>query len=124
MATKKPTAPTDGPLDLAPVLREVAQKLAKAQALRQGTIHVRTIEAGGQSYYLEASDRGVEVVKEPPTQTPPVIEIIGDARIIQEVLGGRSDATHRYLTGGFRVRGDLRYLSDLALELGFIKVPL
>jgi len=29
-----------------------------------------------------------------------------------------------FLAGGFRVRGDLRYFSDLAMEIGILENPL
>jgi hypothetical protein len=52
------------------------------------------------------------------SDSPPTIQIIGDARRILGVLAGQKDARTHFLAGGFRVRGDLRYLSDLAVELG------
>jgi hypothetical protein len=50
--------------------------------------------------------------------------VIGDAGAVQDILDGRVDARERFLAGGIRVRGDLRYLSDLGLELGLLKQPL
>jgi hypothetical protein len=52
------------------------------------------------------------------------LEVIGDADRIQAILAGEKDGRMQFLAGGFRVRGDLRYLSDIALELGLIKEPL
>jgi hypothetical protein len=50
--------------------------------------------------------------------------VIGDARRIRGILEGEKDATRQFLAGGFRIRGDLQYASDLALELGYIEQPL
>ena len=43
---------------------------------------------------------------------------------INAILAGTKDARKEFLAGGFRVRGDLRYLSNVALELGILKEPL
>jgi hypothetical protein len=81
---------------------------------------------GGSSYRVECGEGQVRVAETTVTgaDTTPLIEVIGDARSIQAVLAGEKDARMQFLAGGFRVRGDLRYLSDIALELGLIKEPI
>jgi hypothetical protein len=49
---------------------------------------------------------------------------MGDANTVRAILDGDRDAREQFLAGGLRVQGDLRYLSDLALELGVLKEPL
>jgi hypothetical protein len=68
---------------------------------------------------------GVRLVKAAPRpDAAPAIEIIGDARNISGVLTGQKNALKHFLAGGFRVRRDLRYFSDLALEMGILQNPL
>ena len=52
------------------------------------------------------------------------IQVMGDANTVRAILDGDRDAREQFLAGGLRVQGDLRYLSDLALELGVLKEPL
>jgi hypothetical protein len=110
---------------LEPLLGVVAKKLTDCRALKKGTILVRATGAAAADYYLDCAPEGVRLVKGTGRlDTPPVIEIIGDTRQIHGVLKGETDALKRFLAGGFRVRGDLRYFSDLAFELGVLKNPL
>ena len=124
MATKKSKGRPERPIGIESALEDVAKKLANCPPLKEGKILVRATGPGGGDYYLESSDKGVRLAKEAALDTLPVIEIIGDAKRIQSVLAGRKAAVTQFLAGGFRVRGDLRYLSDLALELGILKEPL
>ena len=54
---------------------------------------------------------------------PPIIEVIGDADRIRRILDGSKDGRLQFFAGGIRVRGDLKYLSELSHEMGFIKEP-
>ena len=60
----------------------------------------------------------------PATDQAPTIEIMGDARRIQAALSGDKDPRVLFLAGGFRIRGDLAYFSDLVVELGILKEPI
>lgn|SRR5574341_2171900 len=124
MATKKPRVSNREAVDIEPTLREVSKKLPNCRSLRHGNILVRTTGPGGGDYYVQSSDRGVELKREAPMETLPDIEIMGEGRVIQAALGGGKDVRALFLSGGLRVRGDLRYLSDLALELDILKEPL
>lgn len=117
MANKKP-------VDIESAINEVSKKLSNCRSLRRGKILVRTTETGGGDYFVHTSDRGVELVRQASMETPPDFEIIGDGRLIQAALSGEKDVRALFLAGGLRVRGDLRYLSDLAMELGILKDPL
>lgn len=94
--------------------------------MRPGDIVFRLAGPGGGSFVVECSERGASVVESAAAgfDRTPLIEVIGDAERIQAVLNGEKDAREQFLAGGIRVRGDLRYLSDIALELGIIKEPL
>ncbi len=123
MATRKRTSTTK-PVDLEPNLREISKTLSNCRSLRHGRIVIRTTDAGGGDYYIESSERGVEVVRQVVQETPADLEIIGESRRVQAALSGGKDVRALFLSGGLRVRGDLRYLSDLAMELGILKEPL
>jgi hypothetical protein len=107
-------------------LGRISERLAKAESMRPGDIvfHLEGPEGGnyavkcgqGQARITESAAAGVD--------TPPLIEVFGDARRIRAILAGEKDAMEQFLAGGFRIRGDIRYLSDIALELGLIKQPL
>ena len=90
-------------------------------SLKEGSIVFRL--TGGGVYCIDCSARGAEVTAGMPRGVP-IIEVLGDAKNIQAILEGKRDAVAQFMAGGLRVRGDLRYLSDLALELGILKQPL
>ena len=70
-------------------------------------------------------EQAVSVTKAPAMlPAVPTLEIMGDARRIAAVISGGKNARKEFLAGGFRVRGNLRYLSDVAMELGILKIPL
>ncbi len=124
MAAKKPARATVlSPLERA--LEQLTRRLAGRPIVRQGTILVRATGTEKGEYFLECSKKRVRLAKRTATGTAtPTIEIIGKARQISAVLSGTKDARKNFLAGGFRVRGDLRYASDLALALGILKEPL
>jgi hypothetical protein len=109
-------------------VRRLATRLGGATGVRPGDIVVRVLGEGGEAHRLSvtASERSsAEVVVEDTADgAEPLIEILGDRATLQAVLDGAVDAREQFFTGGLRVRGDLRYLSDLALELGLLKHPL
>jgi hypothetical protein len=105
------------------VLGNAAKRLGTAKALRGGHILLHLKGTGGGVYHLDCSAGPPKVVKGAP-RAAPTIEVIGDAKRILAIIEGKKDGRRQFLAGGIRVRGDLRYLSDLALELGIIKEPL
>ncbi len=119
MAKNKPDA------SLGRSLEWLAEKLQSGSRTRRGDIvFVVTGERAGQ-YTLECTPGAVSVSSTAGRgDRTPLIEVIGDAKTLQAVLDGERDAREQFLQGGLRVRGDLRYLSDVALELGILKAPL
>lgn len=107
-------------------LIRASERLAKSKAVRPGDIVFRLAGEGGGSFVVECGEQGVRVAETAAAgaDRAPVIEVIGEARIVEAILTGQKDAREQFLTGRFRVRGDLRYLSEIALELGYIKEPL
>lgn len=104
-------------------LAKFARKLSKVESLRNGSaiFHLTGDDAG--EFCLQCLGGKASVADRMPVGTP-VVEVWGDARRIGAILEGKKDARLQFLAGGIRVRGDLRYLSDVALELGIIEEPL
>ncbi len=107
-------------------LGRISERLARTKSMKPGHIVFRLEGPEGGNYAVECSEGNVRVVESAAAggDVVPLIEVIGDARRIRAILAGQKDATEQFFGGGFRVRGDLRYLSDIALELGLIKEPL
>jgi hypothetical protein len=104
-------------------LNDIASKIRRAQSLRSGVISFHLLGKEGGDFYIECTREDVHVLKgAPPTKRH--FELIGDAGRIASVLNGTKDARAQFLGGGFRIRGDLRYASELALELGLLKEPI
>ncbi|MGB7872194.1 MAG: SCP2 sterol-binding domain-containing protein [Mycobacterium sp.] len=105
-------------------LQEIATKVADAKSARAGDIVLRLSGVGGGTYRLSSGPNGFEVSETADVSGTPLIEVIGAAKAVQDILDGKTDARERFLAGGLRVRGDLQYLSDLSIELGILKHPL
>jgi hypothetical protein len=104
-------------------LKKLVARMTGCRALRKGSILIRTVDGGGgRAYYLDCAPERVTVASAP--LTPPTIEIIGNARNLESLLLGKKDPRKLFFAGALRVRGDLRYLSNLAVELGILKQPL
>jgi len=104
-------------------LRRLANRASGAKALQEGHIVLRLTGRHGGIFALRAQGGKVEVLNDIPAGPHP-IELIGDAQRVLAVLEGKKDARAQFLAGGFRVRGDVRYISDLAMELGILKTPI
>jgi hypothetical protein len=109
---------------LATALGALAKRMSGCRSLRPGAIVLRLGDGGEATFVLVASGGAVKVEQRASLGEAPLIEIIGEARRVSSILAGRADARTQFLAGGFRIRGDLRYFSDLALELGILKEPL
>lgn len=106
------------------VLARAARRLKRAKSRKEGSILLRLRGSGGGNFCLECKKGTVRLVKRMPRQTePPLIELIGPADVIAEILDGKTDALSHFLRGRFRVRGDLGYASDLAREFRMVKHP-
>lgn len=110
------------------VLKQLAGRFDRAHSRKEGTIHLQLLGAGGGDFVI-ASDRLKTTVSGGAKSKPAVsgesahLRIIGDADRIRAILEGRKDGLAAFAGGGIRVQGDLRYLSALATELGFVKKP-
>lgn len=126
MARRKTTAATKELASVKDSLARVAKKLAESSSTKQGQIVLNLSGSGGAHYCLDCAP-GKTTVSEGAaglTQGAPLIEVTGDASVVRSILAGKKDALKQFAAGGLRIRGDLRYFSDLALELGIIDTPL
>ena len=136
MAEKKDNTPR-GRKKLQDTLERLARTLETSPSLRPGVIVFHLTGAFEGDIILECSEGQVHVTEYPAAlgaggggggggggSMPSFIEVMGDANTVRAILDGETDAREQFLAGGLRVWGDLRYLSDLALELGVLKEPL
>jgi len=104
-------------------LEAVATRLHRERVLKPGSIVIRAEEAASAAIVLRATDTGVQV--EAGGEHPDaLLEVMGDPRRINAVLNGSKDARMQFFAGGIRVRGDMHYLSELGMQLGFLKKPI
>lgn len=99
-------------------LERLAKELQTAKSLRDGCIVFR-VGPGEEVYHIRSRAREIEIVQGAPEEEP-LIELIGEHKVLSAILERRKDARGQFLTGGFRIRGNPEYISHLALELGFI----
>ena len=106
-------------------LEKTAKNLSGAKILREGAIAFRLTGEGGGDFCLDCTAGKTKLAAGIPRRVSmPLVEVIGDAQRIRSILEGKKDAKAQFLAGGFRVRGDLNYLSDLAMECGILKEPI
>jgi hypothetical protein len=108
--------------DIDDVMGDVSALLERSSNARDGTITLRFIDEDTSSVSLHLSAGKARLEKDPVGDSPHV-EIIGDARRLVAILGRKKEGRAQFFAGGLRVRGDLRYLSALAYELGMISEP-
>ena len=102
----------------------LAERIQSCRRTRDGQIVIETSGDSPARYVLACGAGGVDVRTDAAPTATPTLVIIADADILRSVLDGERDAREQFFEGGLRVRGDLRYLSDLALELGILKSAL
>ena len=106
-------------------LMGLASRLEKAASVVPGVIVFRLTGPQGGDFRIEHDQRGTRLAAvDQLGAEAPLIEVMGDAETVRAILEGERDARTQFLEGGLRVRGDLRYLSNLATELGLLEAPL
>jgi hypothetical protein len=102
-----------------------AESLHQARLLRDGAIVLHTGSAAGGVVLIAGEGgalvRELEVGSEPAA---PLLEVIGDPVRVAAIIRGDKDARLQFFAGGIRVRGDIGYLSEIGMKLGFIDRPL
>ncbi|MGK5631783.1 SCP2 sterol-binding domain-containing protein [Streptomyces sp. URMC 123] len=107
-------------------LGRLARKLQACDSVRQGGLVFRLTDPGAGAYRLEcgAAELRITDVSGAGVDSEPLVEVIGRGETLCAILDGEADARQRFLAGGLRVRGDLSYLNDVAVELGLLSKPL
>jgi hypothetical protein len=124
MAGKKRTD-TEGPETVRDSFSRLAKRLDESRTARDGEIVFRLSGKGGGDYRVGRRAGRMTVAELAAGEAPAtLIEVSGDAAVVRAILEGKKDAVKQFAAGGVRIRGDLSYFSDLALELGIIDAPL
>src|SRR5687768_9206158 len=107
------------------MLASLTNRLDQSKITRRGDIVLRLSGEGGGNYCLSCG-LGQTTLRQTDAMgdRPPLIEMSGDAQIICDIFEGKRNAFKQFLAGGLRLRGDLRYFSDLAFEMKIIDQPL
>jgi hypothetical protein len=121
-------AKSERPLALPDILKTLnmaVKHLANAKSLKDGNIIFRLKGEGGGDFCIRCLEKSTRLLRSvPKTAEPPLIELIGSKDAIQKILEKKSDPLVQFMRGNFLIRGDIRYISDLALEFKLIKQPL
>lgn len=104
-------------------LKPVLERASKVEGLREGVVRFRFSDAEDATVRLgrgraELTDDDGDLEREP------LLEVMGDRKRIQAILDGKKDARAQFLAGGLRIRGDLPYFGELAVQLGILDEPL
>lgn len=107
-------------------LMRLSQTLGNCAAYRPGEIILRLSGEDGGEYCISCGGSEATIAKNlyRAADHKPLFEVWGDADVIRTIIDGEKDAVKQFLTGGLRIRGNLRYFSALAVELGILKQPL
>jgi len=111
---------SQSPVEVA--LAKLARRMLSSRIVKKSSIVIHATGAGGGDYYLACSPGAVKLTK--TAALPATVEVTVTAKQLPQVLAGERDPRKLFFAGGLRVRGDLRYLSDLAMELGILKEPI
>ena len=103
--------------ELAEALTRVAESLSGSPRLTGGQIVFRQIGDNPGTFVVSGSDGKLFVTdtRGAVNDSDTRVEILGDGKVLAAILRGEQDARDAFLAGGIRVRGDLRYFSDLAV---------
>jgi hypothetical protein len=110
---------------LATAAKAAAERLHRERILQPGTIVLHSGSAAG-GFMLRSGEGGVQLS---PLEAGDDIgsarlEIVCDPQRLASIIEGKKDARLQFFAGGIRVRGDIAYLSELGMRLGFLDRPL
>jgi hypothetical protein len=105
--------------------RSGAERLQRERVLQPGSIVLHS-GSGAGGILLKSSEAGVELRPlEPGDETASaLVEVTCDPARLTSIIEGKKDARTQFLAGGIRVRGDMAYLSQIGMQLGFLDRPL
>jgi hypothetical protein len=111
-------------LALQKAMESVAAQLHRDRGLRPGAIVFRATVSEPPVFALRSTESAYQIDTVASDPTEPLLEVIGDPRRIRAIVMGEKDARMQFFAGGIRVRGDMHYLSELGMRLGFLKKPI
>lgn len=107
-------------------LEQLRERMDECRTVKPGDIDLHLSgESGGE--FRISSGRGKTTISSAAdrgTGSRPLLEVWGDADTIRAIIDGEKDPVRQFLAGGMRVRGNLRYLSEIGVELGILDKPL
>jgi hypothetical protein len=105
--------------------RSAAERLHRDRVLQPGSIVLHS-GSGAGGFMLKSSEGGVELqaLEAGADSGSARIEVICDPARLTSIIEGKKDARMQFFAGGIRVRGDMAYLSEIGLRLGFLDRPL
>jgi predicted lipid carrier protein YhbT len=107
--------------ELQSTLQAAADRLLRERGLRPGSIVFRD-PADDAIFAMRLSQDRAEFARD--ADSTPLLEITGDPRRLRSIIEGRKDAREQFFAGGISVRGDMHFLSEVGLALGFLKTPI
>lgn len=107
-------------------LDRLGKRMDKCSALKPGDIDLHVGGPSGGEYRIQSGQGRCSIAKAAGRGSglSPLFEVWGDDKTIRAIVDGEKDPVKQFLTGAMRVRGNLRYLSDIGVELGLLKKPL
>jgi hypothetical protein len=107
-------------------LARLADRANECRSLRPGDIYLHLSGTEGGEYRINHSNGKTTVSRSirPISDRKSVLDVWGDANVVRAIIDGERDPVAQFLIGGLRIRGDLRYFSTVAVELGLLKQPL
>src|SRR4051812_44165841 len=107
-------------------LARLADRANECRSARPGDVYLHLSGADGGEYRINHSNGKTTITRSirPTIDRKSVLDIWGDADVVRTIIDGERDSVKQFLIGGLRIRGDLRYFSAIAVELGLLKQPL
>lgn len=107
-------------------LERLRERIDATPRVKPGDValHLSGKQAGEYRIGLGRGKATVSAMAAGPADHRPTLEVWGDADTVRAILNGEKDPVKQFLVGGLRVRGDLRYLSEMGVELGILDKPL
>jgi hypothetical protein len=103
-------------------VKTTARELHREGILRPGVIVFRAPDSEA-TFAVRVDETGVQL-EFGGDYGEPLLEVRGNPRRIQAIQRGKKDARKQFFAGGIRVRGDMHYLNELGMRLGFLKTSI
>ncbi len=107
-------------------MEQLRDRIDAARSTKSGDIDFHLSGETGGDYRISSGLGASALTGATPRAagSEPLVEVWADAETMRAIVDGKKDPVKQFLLGRMRVRGDLRYLSDLGVELGIFEKPL